>query len=257
MKTVLITQEERLYLPIFLSRVLSEYRKIAALILLPGTPQGFSICTYWKRLYDVFGPKDFIIYGTLFAYYGFFYLLGQCIQLGRSYSVASAAKRNAIPVYKLKDINTKEALALLKSIEPEAIISVAAPQTFSKEVIHSAKFAINIHAALLPKYRGIMPSFWVLAKGESKTGVTVHFIDEHIDTGGIILQKVIQISCQDTLHSLQTKIANVGASALLESLKKIENGDAGGVAPQGEGSYYSFPTKEAAKELRTRGRRII
>jgi len=120
-----------------------------------------------------------------------------------------------------------------------------------------ARHVINIHAALLPKYRGMMPCFWVLAKGEEKTGVTVHYLNEHVDDGNIILQNTIDISPQDTLHSLQSKVANVGAAVLLESLQRIERGNLDGIVRQGDGSYYSFPTKEATKEFRSRGRRFI
>jgi len=102
-----------------------------------------------------------------------------------------------------------------------------------------------------------MPSFWVLAKGEARTGVSVHYIDENIDTGNVILQKVIDISQKDTLHSLQTKVAITGSSALLEALHFIKNGAGAGITPKVEGSYFPFPTREAAKELRARGRRTI
>lgn len=118
------------------------------------------------------------------------------------------------------DINSLESLDLIKRLNPKIIVSIASPQILRMEVIDSVKYAINIHAALLPEYRGMMPSFWVLARGEKKTGVTVHRINERIDGGAIILQKTIDISPQDTLHSLQTKVANVGAIALLDALKK-------------------------------------
>jgi len=258
MKTVIVTQEEPFYIPIFLSKILDKYRReIVAVIILPGVPKGFNLLSYLKRLYDVFGLRDFIKYGILFIHHKLLTFLNYRGKPEWLYSVASAARKNSIPVYKLKNINSPGSLELLKTLEPEIIISVAAPQIFKKEVINLAKHTINIHAALLPEYRGMMPSFWVLAKGEEKTGVTVHYMDKRVDMGNIILQKTIDISPQDTLHSLQTKVANIGAMALLEALEKIENGDSSGVPPQGEGSYYSFPTKEAAKELRARGHGFI
>jgi len=257
MKAVIITQEEPFYIPIFLGKMLAEYDKFIAVIILPGMPKGFTTFSYIKRLHDVFGPKDFATYGALFMHHKFLNLLNTWHRFDRLYSVERVAKKNSIPVYKLKKINAQESLNLLKTLEPEIIISVAAPQIFKERVIQSAKHVINIHAALLPEYRGMMPSFWVLAKGEGKTGVTVHYMNDHVDTGDIILHKTIDVSPQDTLHSLQTKVANVGSAALLEALGKIEHGNGSRFMPEGKGSYYSFPTKEGAKELRARGRRFI
>lgn len=257
MKAVIVTQEEPFYIPVFLGKVLAEYENVTAIVVLPGIPWGFTTFSYIKRLYDVFGLKDFVAYGALFIHHKFLDLLSHWRQFNRFYSVKGTAVSNSIPVYQLKDINASESFNLLKALGPEVIISVAASQIFKKGLINLAKHTVNIHAALLPQYRGMMPSFWVLAKGEEKTGVTVHYMNEHVDMGNIVLQETIDIFPWDTLHSLQTKVANVGARVLLKALKKIENGDSIGIMPQGEGSYYSFPTKETAKEFRARGRRFI
>ncbi len=257
MKAVIVTQEEPFYIPLFLGKVLAEYERVHGIIVLPWTLKGFNLFSYIKRLYDVFGLKDFIAYGVLFIYYRLLDQMSRWKQFGRYYSVKSAARSNSIPLYQLKNINSPESLNCLKALEPEVIISVASSQKFKEKAINSAKHTINIHAALLPQYQGMMPSFWVCAKGEGKTGVTVHYMNECIDKGNIILQETIDISRYDTLHSLQTKVANVGGVTLLNALKKIENDDGTGIPPQGEGSYYSFPTKEAAREFRDRGRKFI
>lgn len=257
MRTVIVTQEEPFYLPIFVSKVLGDLREVAAIIILPGIPTGFTPLSYIKRLHEIFGMKDFLIYGALFVYYRILDSLTYRRYSKRSYSVHSIARMNSIPVYKWQNINSSKSLDLLKVLQPEVIISVASPQVFKKKLINLAKYTINIHAALLPQYRGMMPSFWVLAKGENKSGVTVHYVNERVDKGKIILQKTIDVSPQETLHSLQRKVANVGATALLEAMERIQKGNGVGVRPGGGGSYYSFPTKEAAKEFRARGRRFI
>ena len=257
MKAVIVTQEEPYYLPLFMGTVLSQFKEVVAIIILPGIPTGFTPISYIKRLYDVFGLKAFLSYGILFVYHKLLALLGQRIKFRRFYSVKSAGRGNSVPVYKLENINALEAFSLLGSLAPDVIISVAAPQIFRKELLNLASHTINIHAALLPEYRGMMPSFWVLAKGEKKTGITVHYVNEYIDKGEIILQKTIGISPQDTLHSLQTKVANEGAVALLEALGKIKEGNVIRVIPRGVGSYNAFPTKEDAKVFRDRGRRFI
>ncbi len=257
MRTVIITQEEPFYLPLFMNKVLRCLREIVAIIILPGIPEGFTVLSYVRRLYQVFGMKDFLIFGTLFIYYKLLDLLTHWRYYKRSYSVQSIARMSNIPVYKLENVNDSKSLHLLKILQPEIIISVASPQVFKKGLINLAKHTINIHAALLPQYRGMMPSFWVLAKGEAKSGVTVHYVNERIDKGKIIVQKTIDVSSQETLHSLQGKVADVGATALLEGMERIQKRNGIEDMPGGGGSYYSFPTKEAAEEFRARGRRFI
>lgn len=257
MKTLIVTQNEPFYIPVFIGKVLGESREVIGLVILPGTPKGFNIITHVKRLFDVFGWRDFVAYGVLFIHHKICDLLSYWRKPARFYSAKAAARANSIPVYRLNNINGLESINLLKALEPEVVASVAAPQLFRKEILGLSKYAINIHAALLPQYKGMMPSFWVLAKGEEKTGVTVHYMNEHIDRGNIILQRTINISPQQTLHSLQNEVANVGAMALLEALEKIKKGETTGIPHQGSGSYYSYPTREAAREFRRRGRRFI
>ncbi len=256
MKAVIVTQEEPFYLPTFMGIVLSQFKGVAAIILLPGAPKGFTLVSYVKRLYDILGFRDFLAYGGLFIHHKILDCFSRWRLVKNSYSVKSVAARNSIPIYRLKDINAPESLNRLRTLKPEILISVAAPQIFKKELIHLVR-TINIHAALLPEYGGMMPSFWVLAKGENKTGVTVHYMSEQIDRGDIILQQAIDISPQETLHTLQTKVANAGARVLLEAVDRLEKGNTTRTIARGKGSYYPFPTKEAAREFRTRGRRFI
>ncbi|MFC1974502.1 methionyl-tRNA formyltransferase [Chloroflexota bacterium] len=257
MKAVIVTQEEPFYLSLFMGTVLSQFKEVIAIILLPGIPKGFTPISYIKRLYDIFGLRAFLTYGVLFVYHRLFAVPSRWLKFRRFYSVKSAARRNSVPVYKLNDINSRESLNFLKYLAPDIIISVAAPQIFRKELINLTRYTINIHAALLPEHKGMMPSFWVLAEGEEKTGITVHYVNEYIDKGEIILQKTIDITPQDTLHSLQSRVAKIGAVALLGALTKIEKGDVTGVNPRGAGSYNTFPTREDAKMFRARGRRFI
>jgi len=257
MKGVIITQEEPFYIPLFLNRVMSEYKDIAAVITLPGLPYGFNYITYAKRLFDIFGFTGFLKYGFLFVWYRFLDLVSRIKKLPRYYSIKGMAKGYGIPFYSLENINRKESIKLIESLAPDILISVAAPQVFKGKVLSVADYTINSHAALLPEYQGMMPSFWVLARGEKTTGVTVHHMNAEIDKGNIIVQNIIDIAPAETLHTLQTKVAHTGAESLLEALNKVNNGTAAGTPPEGQGSYYSFPTKEAARMLREKGRKCI
>jgi methionyl-tRNA formyltransferase len=257
MSIVIVTQDEPFYIPILMNKVANALTDITAIIILPGLPHGFTTFSYYKRLYEVFGPIDFIIYGMLFAHHTTIDIFSRVFQLNFLYSVKSIAKRRKISLFSVKNINSEETLSILQGLSPEIIISIASPQIFKRDVIRSARRTLNIHAALLPNNRGMMPSFWVMAKGEAVTGVTVHYVDENIDTGDIILQKRIEIEPHETLHTLQTKVAHAGSEALIEAVRKIHEGTVVPINPEGKGSYFSFPTKEAAKKFRKRGKRFI
>ena len=257
MSIVIVTQEEPFYIPLMMNRITNIITDISAIIILPGLPHGFTTFSYFKRLYDVFGPIDFIKYGMLFAHHSAIDIFSRVLQLNFLYSVKSIAKRRNIPLFCVKDINSAESLSLLKRLSPEIIISIASPQIFKRDLIRSAKHTLNIHAALLPNNRGMMPSFWAMAKGEPETGVTVHYVDENIDTGDIIIQKKIVIEPNETLHTLQTKVADIGSVALIDAVRILHEGTIVPIRPRGEGSYFSFPTKEGAKQFRKRGKRFI
>jgi methionyl-tRNA formyltransferase len=257
MSIVIVTQEEPFYIPILLERITNDLQDIKAIVILPGVPYGFTQFSYFKRLHDVFGPIDFLKYGLLFAHHTAVDVFSRVFQLNFFYSVKSIAKRRNIPLFPINNINSGESLSIFQRLSPDIIISIASPQIFKRDVIHSAKNTLNIHAALLPNNRGMMPSFWAMVKGETETGVTVHYVDENIDTGKIILQKTIKIEPNDTLHSLQTKVSYTGADVLIESVKMLQEGNIVTTSSCGEGSYYSFPTKEAAKEFRKHGKRFI
>jgi methionyl-tRNA formyltransferase len=221
MNLVIITQEERFYIPILIGESIKNLGGHVSVIILPSVPKGFTFFSYISRLFSVFGIVDFIKFGLLYAYYVLLDIITSLAKTDRFYSVKSATVRNHNEIYYVDNINSSESIDLLKKIAPDIIISIASPQIFKKEVLHISKYIINVHAALLPKYQGMMPSFWVLAKGEKNTGVTAHYVTEHIDSGEIILQRSIDIGSDETLHSLQTKVAHEGAMVLVEAIKKI------------------------------------
>jgi len=83
----------------------------------------------------------------------------------------------------------------------------------------------NLHASLLPNYRGAAPIHWAIINGETKTGVTTFFIDEKIDTGAMILQEDIEIEADETVGTLHDKLMHIGSELVLKTVKLIEEGD--------------------------------
>lgn len=160
------------------------------------------------------------------------------------------AKNFNVNLEGVKDVNGKEFIKKLKKINPDLIISIYFNQIISEEIIDiPRKGVINIHPAYLPDYKGISPVFWSLANSEEIAGVTVHYINKGIDTGGIIEREKVKIETGDTEHSLYWRICKTGSPLLLRTILNIKADKVRSVANIG-GRYFSLPTKEAVSRFR-------
>ncbi len=113
----------------------------------------------------------------------------------------------------------------LKSLAPSIIIVVAYGQILPPGIIDMPEFGcVNIHASLLPKYRGAAPVNWAIINGEEKTGVTIMLMDEGMDTGPVLLQDEVKIAPDDTTGSLLEKLSKIGADILLPVIEGLEKG---------------------------------
>lgn len=122
----------------------------------------------------------------------------------------------------LKDIEFTEKI---RSLHPDLIIVVAF-RILPKEIFTiPASGSFNLHASLLPKYRGAAPINWAIINGETETGVTSFFLKEKVDTGNVIIQKKISIDPDDNAGKLHDKLAELGAEAVLETVRLIEKGN--------------------------------
>lgn len=140
--------------------------------------------------------------------------------------VKQTAERIGIPVYQPEKIKTNEELRLkLESILPDAIIVVGYGRIIPSWMLQLPKYGnINLHASLLPKYRGAAPIQWAIARGESATGATTMRIDEGLDTGDILLQKEMAIAAEDTSVTLAPRLAAIGAELMVETLRGLQSG---------------------------------
>ena len=139
-----------------------------------------------------------------------------------------AAVMHDIPVYQPEKVrNNPEFLEILKEINPDIIVVAAYGQIIPKEILELPKFGcINIHASLLPKYRGAAPIQQAVIDGEKVSGVTIQQMGEGLDTGDMISKIVIPISPTETGGSLFGKLAQAGADLLIKTLPSIEQGTA-------------------------------
>ncbi len=141
--------------------------------------------------------------------------------------VKEKAMTLGIPVYQPEKIKKEECIRELLKYEPEMIVVAAYGQILPESILTMAKYGcINVHASLLPKYRGAAPIQWAIINGEKETGVTTMKMDTGIDTGDMIDKTVVSITEEDTGQTLSEKLMKAGASLILETIKKLEKGTA-------------------------------
>jgi methionyl-tRNA formyltransferase len=150
---------------------------------------------------------------------------GRGMELAAS-PIKEAALRLQIPVVQPASIkNNAEFHSQLAALHPDAIIVVGYGRIIPQWMIDLPRFGnLNLHASLLPKYRGAAPIQWAIASGESITGVTTMRIDAGLDTGDILLQRELPILHEDTAESLAPRLASLGADLMLQTLRQLETG---------------------------------
>ncbi len=131
------------------------------------------------------------------------------------------AIENSLPILQVENLKDENFIHQINSLNPDLIIVVAF-KILPKEIFSIPKFgSINLHASLLPKYRGAAPINWAIINGENETGVTTFFLKEKVDTGNIILQNKIPIENEDNFGTLYQKLSVVGANTLLKTIDLI------------------------------------
>lgn len=132
-----------------------------------------------------------------------------------------------IPVLQPTRIKDRQAIEEIRSLKPDVVVVMSYGQILPRDVLEIPKIAsLNLHASLLPRWRGAAPIQATIAAGDRKTGITVMYVDEGLDTGDILLQRTIDIVPADTGGSLHDRLAEVAPEALLESLELLANGSA-------------------------------
>ena len=135
------------------------------------------------------------------------------------------AEAEGIPVYQPQKVKSGEAIERIAALAPPCIVVVAYGQLLSAEILALPPLgAVNVHASLLPKYRGPAPIHWALIHGEEKTGITTMLMDVGMDTGDILMQSEVPIEPKDTAGTLHDRLAEEGAKLLVETLHLLKKG---------------------------------
>jgi len=131
-----------------------------------------------------------------------------------------------VPILQPRTINAPAVLDQLRALQPDFLVVAAFGQFLREPVLTLPKHGcVNIHASLLPRYRGAAPVAWAIIRGERETGVTTFVLDEGMDTGPLLLQRAVPIGPDETAGELEARLAQVGAELIVETLEGIANGE--------------------------------
>ena len=248
MNVVFLTTHDPLYLPAFFDRVLRDFApQTKAVYVVPplyGKQTALQAGLRYARTFGLVAAANLIARVVLAR------LTGQ--------SIARACLRHGVPCLPVKDVNAPEFLEELRRLGPDLLVSVSCPQLFKQPLIDLPPQGIlNIHGSILPRYRGVLPSFWMLANGEKQAGVSVYFVDTRIDAGELCGQRIYDIPPDDTLHRFLQNSKAMAAELLLEVLARLERGElTRRPLDLTQGSYHSWPDAAAVRRFRVAGRRL-
>jgi len=159
--------------------------------------------------------------------------------------VKQEALKRGIKVIQPERASDRVFIDEIRVLNPSVIVVVAYGQILKRDLLDIPIYGcINVHASLLPKYRGAAPINWAIINGETQTGVTIMKMDEGMDTGPILLQEEVQILPDDTAGSLSLRLSEIGASLLLKALDGLEKGILKPKPQTGEPSYAPMLKKE-------------
>ena len=164
--------------------------------------------------------------------------------------VKEAALKYAIPVYQPLKVRAEEFVKVLEKIAPDIIVVAAFGQIISKEILELPKYGcINVHASLLPAYRGAAPIQWAVINGDKESGVTIMQMDEGLDTGDMIDKVVVPIEKEETGGSLFDKLSIAGAKLCVKVMADLEAGVAGRISQPEESTtpYAKMISKQMGK----------
>ena len=254
MNIVILTQNDPFYLAENLEYLISgipEKINICGCVVFDVSPFGKKERFFRKakKTFDIFGLSFFIRYTWLYLKNRF----------DKKKDVIGVLEKYDIPIIDLEeDINSLSSINKIRQYQPDLLISIAANRIFKKQILEVApKGCLNLHTALLPQYRGLLPSFWVLRNNEKQTGVSVFFVDEGIDNGPILVQKIINIG-DKTMEQLIKCTKKVGMDAVIEAIELIYLGEYNVIENDIlKMSYYTFPTKQDVKEFVKAGKKFF
>jgi methionyl-tRNA formyltransferase len=212
MNIAFLTTDDPIYLPSLFDRVLAVHGRTSSVFVVPPLYKNQTAAQAAWRYYRTFGVRAT---WTLTAR-----TLGSKL---RRRSIATVCERHGVPCEPIRDVNDPAFLERLRALNTELIVSVSCPQIFKRPLIDlPERGCLNVHGAILPQYRGVMPSFWMLANDEEEAGVSIFFVNDDVDAGDLCGQRTFEIRPGESLDEFIHRSKAVAADLLLKVLDDID-----------------------------------
>ena len=250
LRVLFVTEDDPLYVIRFFDVFLAEYPREELEICGITIDRAFHE-SIWKtlgRMHGLYGPWGLVRQGLRFA----------DARL-RDRSIASLARSAGVAILPTKSVNDLEYIKKVRTLVPDVIVSVAAPEIFRSQILDVPRLGcINIHSGRLPTYRGMLPTFWQMLRGERVITMTVHRMVSKLDAGDVLATEGFSIRTHDSLDRVIKGTKREGARLVMRVLRDLRAGRARPTPlDMAEASYFSFPKPENVKEFRGRGHRLL
>jgi methionyl-tRNA formyltransferase len=174
----------------------------------------------------------------------------------RALAVRRVARRHRVPILETGDVNDPAYVEQVGRLRPDIVLCSGSPQIFGRALLQIPRYAcLNVHASILPKYRGPCPLFYTLHCGDDEGGVCVHRMEATIDSGCVYARTTFPINGKDSLFSLSDRAAAVAGSAVESGIRKCVRGDCADRSP-GADRYWSLPDRRTWRAFFEAGKRV-
>jgi len=257
MRILIITEEDEFYLPLSVDYLLKNSGAEVLEVVCarnPLLPNKFKAA---RKFFNAFGLSPMLSHGWRLFKAKALDAFAWLNPTDRYYSIKRVCKARNIPYSYSENINSPDFLRHCRDLNIDLIASVSPTQIFKDGLINLPRHGcINIHTAKLPNYRGLYPTYWAMACGEKTIGISIHYIEKGIDTGKIILQDEVEVPPHTTLDHMLRVTKLKGAELLVKVIRQIAEGTVQAFYPEGEGTYFSFPTPESYKNFKKHGYKL-
>jgi len=250
LRVLFVTEEDPLYVVRFFDVFLAEYPReeleISGITI--GRAFHEPMRKTLRRMWRFYGVRDFFRQATR-------YIRARL----RGHSIRALAISVGVPLLPTRSVNHREYIECVQAIAPDVIVSVAAPEIFKAELLGVPRLGcINIHSGRLPTYRGMMPTFWQMLRGEPAATITVHFMAQALDAGHVLATESFRIKARDSLDRVIKGTKCNGARLLIRVLCELRSGRTQQKPlDMAQSAYFSFPRPEDVQEFRKRGHRLL
>lgn len=253
LRVYLITEDDPLYVARFFEVFFAQLPRDRIEVIGITVSRAFheSLLKTARRVHRFYGTVDFV---RLFARWLPNRLFGKKI---RDY-----ARDAGVTVYDAQSVNSPEFVEFVKGLNPDMLVSVAAPEVFKGPLLSVPRIGcLNIHSGRLPRYRGMMPTFWQLRHGEKAAVVTVHEMVTKLDAGGVVRTLEFPLLERDILHRVMVGTKQQGARLMIDVLASIDPRE-GRMPPStpldmSQAGYFRYPDAENVKAYRGMGHRFL